>query len=139
MTDDIRTITAPELKARIDRGDEFKLVNALGDWEFRAKHIPGSLHLEKTEDAIAALRPDDEVYDFYVVVAGSVETVTGAGTPDEQWITTHGAGRFLGELNLLTGLRVFVTARVVEAGEVIVVPHDELKRLIAVHPQLSDL
>jgi rhodanese-related sulfurtransferase len=61
MTDDIRTITAPELKARIDRGDAFKLVNALGDWEFRAKHIPRSLHLETTEAAVAALRRDDDI------------------------------------------------------------------------------
>ena len=61
MMDGIRMITAPELKARIDLGDAFKLVNALGDWEFRAKHIPGSLHLETTEAAIAALRPNDDI------------------------------------------------------------------------------
>ena len=30
-----------------------------------------------------------------------------------------GAGRFLGELNMLTGLRVFVSARVTKAGQVI--------------------
>ena len=61
MTNDIRTISAPELKERIDRGDRFKLVNALGDWEFQAKHIPGSLHIEETDDALAALSPDDDI------------------------------------------------------------------------------
>ncbi|HUE60164.1 MAG TPA: FAD-dependent oxidoreductase, partial [Acidimicrobiales bacterium] len=44
----------------------------------------------------------------------------------------------LGELNLLTGLRVFVSARVTEAGEVLAVPVEALRRIIATHPQLSD-
>jgi hypothetical protein len=35
-------ITREELKAKIDRGEGFKLVNCLEDWMFRAKRIPGS-------------------------------------------------------------------------------------------------
>lgn len=31
------------LKARIDRGDDFKLVMVLSAWAFEAKHIPGSI------------------------------------------------------------------------------------------------
>src|SRR6476619_7585000 len=65
-------------------------------------------------------REGDATYDFYVVLSGEVEIVVGSGD-DERQITRHSAGRFLGELNLLTGLRVFVSARVVEAGEVLVV------------------
>jgi thioredoxin reductase (NADPH) len=45
----------------------------------------------------------------------------------------------LGELNMLTGLRVFVTARVVEPGEVIVVPVADLRRVLATQPGLSDV
>ena len=60
-------------------------------------------------------REGDAAYDFYVVLSGEVEIVTGIGN-DEQVIARHGPGRFLGELNLLTGLRVFVTARVDAAG-----------------------
>src|SRR5438094_9460673 len=56
----------------------------------------------------------------------------------EKVIARHDAGRFLGELNLLTGQRVFVSARVAESGEVIVVPRDALRRLIATDPSLSD-
>ena len=41
---------------------------------------------------------------------------------DEQVLVRHGPGRFLGELNLITGMRVFVSTRVVEPGEVLVVP-----------------
>ena len=65
-----------------------------------------------------AVRPDeylyrsgDESYDFYVVVSGAVDIVLDDdGTGAERVITQHGAGRFLGELNLLTGSRVFVSA-----------------------------
>lgn len=57
----IRTIERDELKAKLDRGDDFKLVMALNRWAFDAKHIPGSLHFDTPEEAYAALRPDDEI------------------------------------------------------------------------------
>ena len=82
-------------------------------------------------------REGDVTYDFFVVVSGTIEVVTGNGD-GEQIVAVHGAGKFLGELNLLTGMRVFVNARVAEAGEVIVVPRDRLRRLIATDPGLSD-
>ncbi len=82
-------------------------------------------------------RAGDVTYDFFVVVSGAVEAITSSGGT-ETVVARHGAGRFLGELNLLTGLRVFVTSRVVEPGEVLVVPRDQLRRLIATHPGLGD-
>ena len=83
-------------------------------------------------------REGDVAYDFYVVLSGEVEIVTGIGN-DEQVIARHGPGRFLGELNLLTGLRVFVTARVTRPGEVLVVPAAQLRHVIATQPALSDV
>lgn len=82
-------------------------------------------------------REGDATYDFFVVVSGEVEIIISSGG-EETVIARHGAGRFLGELNLLTGLRVFVSARVVEPGEVISVPRDALRRVIASRPSLSD-
>jgi Rhodanese-like domain len=38
-----------------------KLVNALGDWEYRAAHIPGSLHFSTPEEALRGLSRDDEI------------------------------------------------------------------------------
>jgi rhodanese-related sulfurtransferase len=61
MSEPIRVVDAQEVKERLDRGDDFKLVNALGDWEFRAKHIPGSLHFPKIEDAVSVLKPEDDI------------------------------------------------------------------------------
>jgi thioredoxin reductase (NADPH) len=82
-------------------------------------------------------RAGDTGYDFYVVLSGRVEILVDTDG-EERLITTHGPGLFLGELNLLTGLRVFVNARVAEAGEVLAVPVDTLRRIVATQPQLSD-
>jgi thioredoxin reductase (NADPH) len=82
-------------------------------------------------------REGDPAYDFYVVVSGAVDIVIHADG-EERLITRHGAGRFLGELNMLTGLRVFVSARVAEPGEVIVVPAVDLRRILATQPGLGD-
>jgi thioredoxin reductase (NADPH) len=82
-------------------------------------------------------RAGDSTYDFYVVLSGLVEIVLETDG-EEQVIVSHGPGRFLGELNLLTGLRVFVSARVAEAGEVLVIPLETFRRIIATQPQLSD-
>ena len=39
----MRLIEREELKEKLDRGDTFKLIMALDDWQYRAKHIPGSI------------------------------------------------------------------------------------------------
>ena len=83
-------------------------------------------------------RQGDVTYDFHVVVSGSVEVVAQDGADEEHIVAVHGPGKFLGELNLLTGMRVFVSTRAVEPGEVIVVPRDRLRRLIATSPGLGD-
>jgi rhodanese-related sulfurtransferase len=57
----IRTIGRDKLKAKLDRGDHFKLIMALNRWAFDAKHIPGSLHFDTPDELYAAVRPDDEV------------------------------------------------------------------------------
>ncbi|HYH48803.1 MAG TPA: FAD-dependent oxidoreductase [Acidimicrobiia bacterium] len=80
----------------------------------------------------------DATYDFFVVLSGAVDIV-GTFDGDEELIVTHGPGRFLGELNLLTGQRVYLTARVAAPGEVLVIPLPELRRVIATMPTLSDL
>jgi thioredoxin reductase (NADPH) len=82
-------------------------------------------------------REGDPTYDFYVIVSGAVDIVIHTDG-EERVITRHGPGRFLGELSMLTGLRVFVSARVVEPGEVIVVPAADLRRVLATQPGLGD-
>jgi thioredoxin reductase (NADPH) len=83
-------------------------------------------------------REGDVAYDFFVIVSGAVDIVMNADG-DERVITRHGAGRFLGELNMLSGMRVFLSARVVEPGEVIVVPAAALRHVISTRPSLGDV
>ena len=54
-------INREQLKQKLDRGDKFKLVNALGEWAFNAKHIPGSINISKIEDAKKILNPSEEI------------------------------------------------------------------------------
>lgn len=83
-------------------------------------------------------REGDLSYDFYVVVSAEIDIVV-AVDGEERVVAHHGPGRFLGELNMLTGLRVFVTARVSKSGEVIAVPRDRLRELMARNPRLGDI
>jgi thioredoxin reductase (NADPH) len=82
-------------------------------------------------------RAGDEGYDFFVVLEGEVEIVRRDPTGDVV-VAAHGAGRFVGELNLLTGQRAFLTARVSRPGRVLAIEHDEFRRMMSSRPQLSD-
>jgi thioredoxin reductase (NADPH) len=82
-------------------------------------------------------REGDARYDFYVVVSGAVEIVVQADGA-ERLVARFGPGQFLGELNLLSGQRVYVSARVAEPGAVIDVPAAALRDLFAARPKLAD-
>jgi rhodanese-related sulfurtransferase len=57
----IQTIGREELRQKLDRGDDLRLIMALNRWAFDAKHIPGSLHFDTPAELYAAIRPDDDV------------------------------------------------------------------------------
>lgn len=57
----IRTIEREALREKLDRGDSFKLVMALGEWEFRVKRIPGSIRFDADTEMLAGLRTDEEI------------------------------------------------------------------------------
>lgn len=66
---DVRTIARGELRAMLEGAAGFRLVMALNEWAFRAKHIPGSEHFNTPEELYAALGHDDDI----VVYCTSVE------------------------------------------------------------------
>ena len=43
------TISRDELNAKIERGDDFQLVEALPEDEFRKRHLPGVMNLPPSE------------------------------------------------------------------------------------------
>ena len=83
-------------------------------------------------------REGDRAYDFIVVLSGAV-TVVDHDAGVERELVTVGPGRFLGELGILTGERVFATAVVTEPGSILVIPADRLQQVIAQDQELADL
>jgi thioredoxin reductase (NADPH) len=82
-------------------------------------------------------RSGDDAYDFFVIVSGQVDILLD-GDGQDRLITQHGAGRFLGELNLLTGQRVYVSARVSQPGVFLRVPARVIRQVIATDARLGD-
>jgi len=54
---DFDTITREELKAKMDRGDEFVLLEVLGEAAYRRAHLPGAIQFQDL-DCIPELLPD---------------------------------------------------------------------------------
>src|SRR5438309_178746 len=81
--------------------------------------------------------PMDEAYDFIVVVEGEVEISNRSGGIQVA-IIRHGPGRFLGELNMLTGQRPMLTARVLSGGRVVRVSPHAFRMMMAAEGELSD-
>ena len=91
---------------------------------------------EQTADVGDVLyRVGDQRYPFIAILEGEVAIVDAAG--DE--IVRHGPSRFLGELNLLSGQSVFVTAMVAQPLRYIAVDRDVMRELLFEDGPLSDL
>lgn len=81
----------------------------------------------------------DETYDLVVVLEGEVEIIEQYGKPKETLIASYGSRQFLGEMGLLTGQRVLLTARVTEAGRVLRIPHAQVQVIMAQEVELSEV
>ncbi|NUU31923.1 FAD-dependent oxidoreductase [Arthrobacter sp. C9C5] len=78
--------------------------------------------------------------DFFVILQGTVLVVEGLHSeggrqtaelgPDTRILEAHGPGRFLGELGLVEGQPAFVSTVSAEAGEVLQISGDDLRRAV---------
>jgi rhodanese-related sulfurtransferase len=63
----MKGISRTELKEKLDAREDLKLLFVLGEWQYRTMHIPGSLHvpnslsLYQSDEALAGLDRDDEI------------------------------------------------------------------------------
>jgi hypothetical protein len=55
--EELKTITREELKEKMDRGDNFVLLEALGEKSYRRAHLPGAIRFQDTSRA-SELLPD---------------------------------------------------------------------------------
>ena len=117
---EIRSTRAPTL-----REDQIEILRRYG-------------RTRKTAVGDILFRAGDTDNDFVIVLEGVVEVVDDfAG--EARTIGTFLAGRFLGELNMLTGQAMYLTAVVREAGEVLAIPRGQLKEVVTEEPNLSDI
>src|SRR5262245_57790809 len=80
-------------------------------------------------------RVGDRIYPFIAIIEGEVAILDAAGNE----IIRHPSLGFLGELNLLSGQTVFVTAVVTQPLRYIAVERDALRPLLFEDGPLSDL
>ncbi len=80
-------------------------------------------------------RVGDRRYPFVAIIEGEVAVQDAAGHE----IVRHGASGFLGEMNLLSGQTVYLTAVVTQPMRYIAVDRDELRPLLFDDGPLSDL
>ena len=92
----------------------------------------------RTQESEVLIESGDRYRRIVAVISGSLEVVipgAGAETP----ITQLTVGDFTGEMSALRGSKSFVRTRVREAGEVISIPVENLRRLIQTDAELSEI
>src|SRR5215208_2305656 len=118
--DQIRSTRAPTL-----REDQIEILGRYG-------------RTRKTEVGDVLFRAGAIQNDFIVILEGEVGVVDDfAG--EARTIGVFLAGRFLGELNMLTGQAMYLSAVVREGGEVLAIPRERLKEVVTEEPNLSDI
>src|SRR3954466_5291308 len=80
-------------------------------------------------------RVGDRTYPFIAILEGEAAIIDAAGNE----ITRHGPSKFLGEITLLSGQTVFLTAVAIEPMRYIAVDRDVLRSLLFEDAPLADL
>jgi thioredoxin reductase (NADPH) len=80
----------------------------------------------------------DKSVPFFVVITGEVEILRPFGA-HETLLTVQGPGEFTGEVNMLSGRRSLVRARVTKPGKVIELDLQQMLGLIQTDAELSDI
>ncbi len=80
-------------------------------------------------------KPGDRIYPLVVILEGEVAILDGSGNE----VIRHGASSFVGELNLLTGQTVYLTALVTQPLRYIAVERERLRELLREQAQLGDV
>jgi thioredoxin reductase (NADPH) len=108
----------------------------LGESQLAALMRYGSEHRIAAGDVLFA--DGDRSYDMIVVLEGTVEIVEHHGRPEARIIVTYGAREFLGEMGLLTGQSVYLSAFATSDGRVLRVAPEQVKTVMSEEPDLSD-
>jgi thioredoxin reductase (NADPH) len=107
------------------------------DAEALAELLPHGVELD-VDAGDTLFRAGDATADFFVVLTAEVQIVR-PGNDGDSIVAVHGPGRFIGELNLLTGQRPYLTARVSQPGRMLRIELGEFRRIMSSKPDLADV
>ncbi|HZH97840.1 MAG TPA: cyclic nucleotide-binding domain-containing protein, partial [Fimbriimonadaceae bacterium] len=119
-TAEIRSTRAPKL-----REDQIEVLSHYGE-------------TRRAEAGEVLIRAGDRSSPFIVVLEGAVE-VTEEFADETRTVGVLRAGRFVGELTMLTGQAVGHSAVMHEGGKVLIIPRERLKEVVTEEPNLSDI
>jgi thioredoxin reductase (NADPH) len=109
----------------------------LGEAQLATLHRYGSEHRIAAGEVLFA--DGDTTYDMIVVLEGGIEIVEHLGRPDELVIITYGRREFVGEMGLLTGQSVYLSAVATSDGRVLRITAARVKAIMSEEPDLSEL
>jgi len=95
-------------------------------------------HTHEIQPGQVLIEQGDSAVPFFVVISGEIEIVRPFGA-SETIITSHGSGEFTGEVNMISGRRSLIRARVTKPGKVIELDRQHFLTLVQTDAELSDL
>lgn len=95
-------------------------------------------HTRSVQPGEVLIEQGDTSMPFFVVITGEIEIVRPFGA-HETLITIHGNSEFTGDVNMLSSRKSLVRARASRQGELIELDHKDLRRLVQMDAELSDI
>jgi thioredoxin reductase (NADPH) len=121
-----------------DRTDEIRstLYTALREDQIEVLSRYGETRETKAGQVL--FRAGDASNDFFVVLEGEVEVIDDFAD-EVRSLGVFRASNFLGDLHMLTGQGVPLSAVVREGGELLAIPREQLKKVVTEESDLSDI
>jgi thioredoxin reductase (NADPH) len=121
-----------------DRSGEIRSTRAPALREDQTEILGRYGKTRKTEAGQVLFWAGDTQNDFFVVLEGEVEMIDDfAGEARTMGVMRQ--GRFVGDLNMLTGQPIYLSAVVRVGGEVLAISRERLKEVVTEEPNLSDI
>jgi thioredoxin reductase (NADPH) len=95
-------------------------------------------HTHEIQPGQVLIEQGDRAIPFFVVISGEIEIVRPFGS-SETIITSHGSGEFTGEVNMISGRRSLIRARVTKPSNVIELDRQHFLTLVQTDAELSDI
>lgn len=102
------------------------------------RRVAAQGHMRSVQPEEVLIEQGDRSVPFFVVITGEVEILRPFGA-SEALITVHGSNEFTGEVNMLSGRRSLIRARVTKPGKVIELDQEQMQNLIQTDSELSDI